>query len=217
MTIGDVFARAWDLWRRSVGWLILAGLVVGAIMALTFAIVYGVFLALIAGAASSSDSLMSDSGSSLSGLGAGMLGILGLIVYAVAMFFVQVVGDHLLRRHVRDGHRRVSAAEGRALRRPLRRVPPLQRLPGLRARPLRGLHRPQPARPPPVPRRPHRLRGVDLDHHHLAVRAAADRRPGCRLQSRRPATASRWSAAPAGGGRSGWSSCSASPRSRRSS
>ena len=32
MTIGDVFARAWDLWRRSVGWLILAGLLVGIIM-----------------------------------------------------------------------------------------------------------------------------------------------------------------------------------------
>ena len=90
MTIGDVFARAWDLWRRSVGWLILAGLVVGAIMALTFAIIYGVFLALIAGAASSSDSLMSDSGSSLSGLGAGV-GILGLLLYVVAMFFIQVV------------------------------------------------------------------------------------------------------------------------------
>ena len=28
MTIGDVLARAWDLWRRDVGWLILAGLVV---------------------------------------------------------------------------------------------------------------------------------------------------------------------------------------------
>ena len=42
MTIGDVFARAWDLWRRSVGWLILAGLVVGVIMGVVCAIVYGI-------------------------------------------------------------------------------------------------------------------------------------------------------------------------------
>ena len=91
LTIGDVFARAWDLWRKSVGWLILAGLLVGAIMALTFAIVYGIFLALIAGAASSAgNDLLTDSGSSLSGLGAGV-GVAGLILYALAMFLIQVV------------------------------------------------------------------------------------------------------------------------------
>ena len=91
MTIGDVFARAWDLWRKSVGWLILAGLVVGAILALTFAIVFGILSALVAGAVSTAGSdLVSDSGSSLSGLGAG-LGVLGLIVYVLAMFLIQVV------------------------------------------------------------------------------------------------------------------------------
>ena len=91
MTIGDVFARAWDLWRKSIGWLILAGLVVGAIMALTFAIIFGIVSAVVAGAASTAgNDLMSNSGSSLSALGAG-LGVLGLIVYVVAMFLVQVL------------------------------------------------------------------------------------------------------------------------------
>ena len=71
--------------------MILAGLVVGAIMALTFAIVYGVLVALIAGAASSAgDDLVTDSGSSLSGLGASV-SVVGLILYAVAMFLIQVV------------------------------------------------------------------------------------------------------------------------------
>ena len=92
MTIGDVFARAWDLWRKSIGWLILAGLVVGAIMALTFAIIFGIISALVAGAASTAgNDLMSSSGSSLSALGAG-LGVLGLIVYVIAIFLVQVLG-----------------------------------------------------------------------------------------------------------------------------
>jgi hypothetical protein len=91
LTIGDVFARAWDLWRKSIGWLILAGLVVGAIMALTFAIIFGIISALVAGAASTAgNDLMSNSGSSLSALGAG-LGVLGLIVYVIAMFLVQVL------------------------------------------------------------------------------------------------------------------------------
>jgi hypothetical protein len=91
VTIGDVFARAWDLWRKSVGWLILAGLVVGAIMALTFAIIFGIISAVVAGAASSAgNDLVSSSGSSLSALGAG-LGVLGLIVYVIAMFLVQVL------------------------------------------------------------------------------------------------------------------------------
>ena len=84
MTIGDVFARAWDLWRRSIGWLVLAGLVVGAIMALALAIVFGVFAALVAGAASTAGSDL------MSGLGEG-LGVLGLIIYVIAMFLIQVL------------------------------------------------------------------------------------------------------------------------------
>ena len=92
MSIGDVFARAWDLWRRDVGWLILAGLVVGAIMAVVFAVAFAIFGALLAGAGLTMGSgLSSSSSSTLSGLGAG-IGILGVVVYMVAMFLIQVLG-----------------------------------------------------------------------------------------------------------------------------
>ena len=92
MGIGDVFARAWDLWRRDVGWLILAGLVVGLIMLAVFAVVGGVFVALMAGAGSAigADAL-DDSAGGLTGLGAG-IGIMGIIVYLVAMFLIQALG-----------------------------------------------------------------------------------------------------------------------------
>jgi hypothetical protein len=89
--IGDVFARAWDLWRRDVGWLILAGLVVGVIMAVLFAIVGGIFAALIAGAGTAIGVDAADNSTGgLTGLGAG-IGILGIIVYLVAMFLIQVL------------------------------------------------------------------------------------------------------------------------------
>jgi hypothetical protein len=91
VTIGDVFARAWDFWRRSVGWLILAGLVVGVIMVVVFAITYGIFLALFAGAGSAigADSLDNSNGL-MTGLGVGV-GVAGLILYAAAMFLIQVL------------------------------------------------------------------------------------------------------------------------------
>lgn len=92
MSIGDVFARAWDLWRRDVGWLILAGLVVGAIMAVVFGVAFVIFGALLAGAGLTMGSgLSSDTSSTLSAFGAGM-GIIGLVVYVVAMFLIQVLG-----------------------------------------------------------------------------------------------------------------------------
>ena len=92
MGIGDVFARAWDLWRRDVGWLILAGLVVGVIMAVVFAIAGGIFVALLAGAGTAigADSLDNSAGG-LTGFGAG-LGILGGLVYLVAVLLIQVLG-----------------------------------------------------------------------------------------------------------------------------
>lgn len=91
MSIGDVFARAWDLWRRDVGWLILAGLVVGLIMAVILAIAFGIFMAIFAGAGLTIGAdLADDAAGGLSGLGAGMIG-LGLIVYAVLMFVIEVV------------------------------------------------------------------------------------------------------------------------------
>jgi hypothetical protein len=91
VTIGDVFARAWDLWRRSVLWLILAGLVVGLIIGVMGAIVYGIVLALIAGAGTSVavDSL-NNSTSSMTGLGVG-LGITGLLVSLAGGFLIEVV------------------------------------------------------------------------------------------------------------------------------
>ena len=92
MTIGDVFARAWDLWRRDVGWLILAGLVVGAIMAVVFGVAFAILGALLTGAGLTIGSdLSNNSSSSLSGLGAG-IGVLGLIVYVVTTFLIQVLG-----------------------------------------------------------------------------------------------------------------------------
>ena len=92
MSIGDVFARAWDLWRRDVGWLILAGLVVGLIMAVVFAIAFGIFAAIFAGAGLTIGAdLADDTAGSLSALGASVL-LIALIVYAVAMFLVQVLG-----------------------------------------------------------------------------------------------------------------------------
>lgn len=91
MTIADVFAKAWDLWRRDVGWLILAGLVVGAIMAVVFGVAFAIFAALLTGAGLSIGADLADnSTSSLSGFGAG-IGILGLVVYVVAMFLIQVL------------------------------------------------------------------------------------------------------------------------------
>ncbi len=92
MTIGDVFARAWDLWRRDVGWLVLAGLVVGLIMAVIFALAFGIFGAIFAGAGLTIGADLADNTTgSLSGLGVGLL-VVGFIVYAVAMFLVQVLG-----------------------------------------------------------------------------------------------------------------------------
>jgi hypothetical protein len=91
LSIGDVFARAWDLWRRDVGWLILAGLVVGVILAVVFGIAAGIFAALFAGAGLAVGAgALDDSSSSLTGLGAG-LGVLGILVYLVAVFFVQIL------------------------------------------------------------------------------------------------------------------------------
>jgi hypothetical protein len=114
--IGDVFARAWDLWRRDVGWLILAGLVVGVIMIVMLAVTNGVFAALVAGAgtAVTADSF-DDSASPLSLFGAG-LGLVGALVFMVASFLVQavsftfyggifemVIGSYRQQRDVRFG------------------------------------------------------------------------------------------------------------------
>jgi hypothetical protein len=94
MSIGDVFAKAWELWRRDIGWLILAGLVVGLIVGVVavvvFSIVAGMMALSIGGIAIGSNS----SSTGLTGVGIGtlivavILGIVGyLIVSVLAMVF----------------------------------------------------------------------------------------------------------------------------------
>ena len=94
MSIGDVFAKAWELWRRDIGWLILAGLVVGLIVGvvavIVFAIVAGMLAVSVGGIALGS----SGSSTSITGLGVGtlivafILGVVGyLIVSVLAMVF----------------------------------------------------------------------------------------------------------------------------------
>ena len=94
MTVSQVFAKAWELWKRDVGWLILAGLVVGLIIGVMVVIV----VAIVAGmAVHSIGGITIDSNGSVSGptgLGAGTLvgalvvGLLGyLVVSLLAMIF----------------------------------------------------------------------------------------------------------------------------------
>jgi len=92
MSIGDVLTKAWELWRRDVGWLILAGLVVGVIMMAIFAVVFAIFAALFAGASLTLGAGMLNNDSGAPGaIGAGMI-VLGIIVYIVALFLFQVLG-----------------------------------------------------------------------------------------------------------------------------
>ena len=94
MTIGDVFARAWELWRRDIGWLILAGLVVGLIVGvvavIVIAIVAGMLAVSVGGIAlSTSGDVNGITGLSVGTLvGAFILGVIGyLIVSVLAMVF----------------------------------------------------------------------------------------------------------------------------------
>ena len=106
MTIGDVFARAWDLWRRSVGWLILAGLLVGVIMTALSWVMGKLFVA----AGLSSGLLLMGGSSSVLGRGAGALAIVmalvgGFLYYAVALtfyggMFEMVIGAYRRKRPV---------------------------------------------------------------------------------------------------------------------
>jgi hypothetical protein len=92
MGIGDVFSKAFELWRRDVGWLILAGLVVGLIMVVILGVAVAIFGAIFAGAGLTIGANMAanDSGA-LNAVGAGMI-VLGIIVYILTVFLVQVVG-----------------------------------------------------------------------------------------------------------------------------
>ena len=91
MTIGDVFAKAWELWRRDVGWLILAGLVVGLIVGViavvVFAIVGGMLAVGIGGIAVGSN----NSSAGLTGVGFGTL-VVAIILGIVGYLIVSVLG-----------------------------------------------------------------------------------------------------------------------------
>lgn len=90
MTVAEVFAKAWELWKKDVGWLILAGLVVGLIVGVVavvvFAIVAGMAAVSIGGIAIGS----SGNSTSLTGLGVGTL-IGALIVGFVGYLIVSVL------------------------------------------------------------------------------------------------------------------------------
>ena len=90
MSIGDVFAKAWELWRRDIGWLILAGLVVGLIVGvvavIVFSIVAGMMAVGIGGIALSS----SGGVDSVSGLSAGTM-VVAFIVAVVGYLLISVL------------------------------------------------------------------------------------------------------------------------------
>ena len=94
MTIGDVFAKAWELWRRDVGWLILAGLVVGLIVGVIAVVVVAIVVGMSAVSIAGLSVDASGDVNSISGLSAGsfigalVVGIIGyLIVSVLAMVF----------------------------------------------------------------------------------------------------------------------------------
>jgi hypothetical protein len=87
MSIGDVFSKAFELWKKDVLWLILAalvvGLVIGVIAAIMFAIIFGVALGGVGLG-------LSSGGDSINGVGVGML-ILAFIGYVVGLFVIMVL------------------------------------------------------------------------------------------------------------------------------
>ena len=86
MSIGELFSKAYELWKRDVLWLILAAFVVGIIM---FAIVLVATLIIVAmGGAAFGLSAGSDT---VTGLSAGVI-VLGVIIYIVALFLVAAIG-----------------------------------------------------------------------------------------------------------------------------
>jgi len=94
MSIGDVFAKAWELWRRDIGWLILAGLVVGLIVGVVAVIVFSIVAGMLAVSVGGIALGSSGDSTSLTGLSIGTLivafivGVVGyLIVSVLAMVF----------------------------------------------------------------------------------------------------------------------------------
>ena len=86
MSIGELFSKAYELWKRDVLWLILAAFVVGIIM-FAIILVAGLIVVAIGGAAFG----LSSGSDTVSGLSAGVI-IVGVIIYIVAMFLVAAIG-----------------------------------------------------------------------------------------------------------------------------
>ncbi len=88
MTVGEVFSKAFELWKKDVLWLILAALVVG----LVIAVIMGLMLAIVFGVALGGVGLGYNSATnSMSGVGAGMIG-LAVVAYVVGLFLIMVLG-----------------------------------------------------------------------------------------------------------------------------
>ena len=87
MSVGEVFTKAYELWKKDVLWLILAALVVGLIIA----VIAGIMFAIVFGIALGGVGIgLSASGDSISGVGAGMI-FLAIIGYIIGIFVIMVV------------------------------------------------------------------------------------------------------------------------------
>ena len=88
MSIGEVFSKAYELWKRDVLWLILAGIVIGAI-------IWAVLLVaglIVGGLAIGGVSLgVNGSNNTFSGVGTGVI-FVAIIVGIVAAFLIAVLG-----------------------------------------------------------------------------------------------------------------------------
>lgn len=90
MGFGDVFARGWDLWKRNVGWLVLAGLVVGAVVAPIVAAAAAIVGSLMADAVlASTTGFSAGSPSSMSSLGSSLS--LAFVAACALVLVIQVV------------------------------------------------------------------------------------------------------------------------------
>jgi hypothetical protein len=86
MSIGELFSKAYELWKRDVLWLILAAFVVGVIM---FAII--LVATLIVGAIGGAAFGLSAGSDSINGLSVGVI-VVGVVIYIVALFLVAAIG-----------------------------------------------------------------------------------------------------------------------------
>lgn len=90
MTIGDVFSRAWELWRRDVGWLILAGLVVGVIVGVIVAVAAAIAVGMAAVSIGGIAIGTSGNVKSITGLSAGSL-IGAVFVFLIGYLIASVL------------------------------------------------------------------------------------------------------------------------------